>query len=180
MPARRRPGNVRAVAEQGRFGYKAAVNEALVIELPDLAATGRLAARLAALARPGDAIGLEGELGVGKTTFARAFISHLAGETVEVPSPTFNLVLSYPMPGFMVWHFDLYRVEHPEELAELGFDEALATGVALVEWPERLGAAWPADGLILRLESAAGEGRRARLKGGGDWPKRLKSMTANV
>ena len=111
----------------------------------------------------------------------RAFIAAVsAGSVLEVPSPTFNLVLSYPMPGFTVWHFDLYRVERPEELAELGFDEALATGVALVEWPERLGAAWPADGLMLRLESAAGEGRRARLKGGGDWPKRLKSMTAHV
>ena len=171
-----------AVAEERRFGYNPAVNDtgALVIELPDLAATGRLAARLAALARPGDAIGLAGELGVGKTTFARAFINHLAGETVEVPSPTFNLVLSYATPRLTVWHFDLYRVERAVELAELGFDDALAEGVALVEWPERLGTAWPDDGLILRLETAAGEARRARIQGGGDWPKRLKSMAAHV
>jgi tRNA threonylcarbamoyl adenosine modification protein YjeE len=152
----------------------------LAIELPDLAATARLAARLADLARTGDAIGLAGELGVGKTTFARAFINRLAGETVEVPSPTFNLVLSYPTPGVTVWHFDLYRVEHAEELAELGFDDALAEGIALVEWPERLGAAWPDDGLMLRFESGAGEARRVGIQGGGDWPRRLKSMAAHV
>ena len=171
-----------AVAEERRIGYKAAVNDAgeQVLDLPDLAATRRLAVRLAALARPGDAIGLAGDLGVGKTTFARAFIAHLAGEAVEVPSPTFNLVLSYKTPRVTVWHFDLYRVERAEELAELGFDEALDQGMALVEWPERLGAAWPADGIMLRHEAAADESRRARLKGGGDWPSRLKKLAAHV
>ena len=97
-----------------------------VIELPDLAATEALAAAVAALARAGDAILLEGELGAGKTAFARAFLRAASGDpALEVPSPTFTLVQSYDTRIGTVHHFDLWRLEGPGGLAELGWDEAL-------------------------------------------------------
>lgn len=108
----------------------------------------RLAGVVAQAARRGDALLLTGDLGAGKTTFARAFIrarGAQAGEPVaEVPSPTFTLVQQYELATGTVWHFDLYRIEDPSEMVELGLDEALAGGIALIEWPERMGAAAPA------------------------------------
>ena len=114
------------------------------IELPDEAATEAFAGRLAGLLRTGDFVGLSGVLGIGKTTCARHLIAALAGHEMEVPSPSFTLVQSYDFDGFTLWHFDLYRIEVPEEVYELGFDDALADGVTLVEWPERLGPMLPA------------------------------------
>lgn len=141
----------------------AADEPGLSIELPDLAATERLAARLAEHARAGDVIGLEGALGAGKTALARGFISARLGPT-EVPSPTFTLVQIYEGDGFSIWHFDLYRLAKPEEAEELGLEEALATGIVLIEWPERLGESAPADRLVVRLEPGRGPGaRRAQL-----------------
>jgi tRNA threonylcarbamoyladenosine biosynthesis protein TsaE len=135
----------------------------LYLVLADLAATERLAARLARHAGPGDVIALEGPLGAGKTSFARGFIRALT-EAVEVPSPTFTLAQSYDATSFTIWHFDLYRIDRPEEADELGLDEALAEGVALIEWPERLGPAVPADRLAVRLDlTGQPDARRARL-----------------
>ena len=136
------------------------------LHLPDLAATGALAARLAAAARPGDCLLLEGPLGAGKSAFARAFLRAMAGDpALEVPSPTFTLVQAYDMPGGMTaWHFDLYRLDGPTALAELGWEEALE-GVALVEWPDRLGHLAPPGALRLALEPLEGEQRRATLAG---------------
>lgn len=136
------------------------------LHLPDLASTGALAARLAAAARPGDCILLEGPLGAGKSALARAFLRALAGDgALEVPSPTFTLVQAYDMPGGMTaWHFDLYRLDGPAGLAELGWEEA-RDGLALVEWPDRLGPFTPADALRLSLEPLEGEVRRATLLG---------------
>jgi tRNA threonylcarbamoyladenosine biosynthesis protein TsaE len=153
----------------------------LVLDLPDLAATRRLAERLADRARPGDVIGLAGDLGAGKTTFARAFIARAAGGDVEVPSPTFTLVLTYPTPKGTVWHFDLYRLSGPAELGELDIEDAFADGISLVEWPDRLGPLLPAEALLVRLEAATGstEARRAYLRAGGDWPSRLADMVAD-
>jgi tRNA threonylcarbamoyl adenosine modification protein YjeE len=146
------------------------------IALADEAATLALAGRVAALARKGDAILLEGGLGSGKTVFARGFLSAL-GVAEEVPSPTFTLVQAYDTAKGPVWHFDLYRLRQPEEVPELGFEEASAAGIVLVEWPERLGSWRPADGLTVALE-IAGPGRRsATLTGGGDWPARLAGAT---
>src|SRR5260370_18927731 len=114
----------------------------IVIDLPDEAATASLAARLAALARPGDVIALKGELGAGKTTFARAFIG-ASGADEEVPSPTFTLVQLYQRGDATIWHFDCYRLRDPEEAWELGIEDAFHYGISLIEWPERLGALQP-------------------------------------
>ena len=136
---------------------------AVELELADEAATAALAARIAELARPPDVIGLSGDLGTGKTTFARAFIRARAGAAwdEEVPSPTFTLVQIYDLAGGRVHHFDLFRVENPEAARELGVDEAFAEGISLIEWPERLAGAWPAD----RLEIELSHGRRVEARG---------------
>jgi tRNA threonylcarbamoyladenosine biosynthesis protein TsaE len=142
------------------------------IALPDEAATHALAARIAGLARPGDAILLEGGLGSGKTSFARGFLGAL-GIAEEVPSPTFTLLQTYDTRIGPVWHIDLYRLKHPREALELGIEDGRAEAVLLVEWPERLGPLRPADALTVALEIVGPGGRRASLSGGGDWPTRL-------
>lgn len=153
----------------------------LDLTLPDLAATESLGSALARLLRPGDVVALFGDLGAGKTALARALIRALPGPPgaadEEVPSPTFTLVQIYERRPAPVWHFDLYRLESAAEVEELGFSEALA-GIALVEWPERLGALLPADALHVTLTFVkTGAGRLARLEGGGDWPQRLAELT---
>jgi|APTNR8051073442_1049403.scaffolds.fasta_scaffold07778_3 tRNA threonylcarbamoyladenosine biosynthesis protein TsaE len=146
------------------------------IELADEDATGRLAGRLAALARVGDVLALSGDLGTGKTAFARAFLRARYGRELEVPSPTFTLVQVYGAEGagVPVYHFDLFRIDHPDDAFELGIEDAFNGGVSLIEWPDRLGR-WLPD-VRLDLHLAFGDGpsaRRATLSGGGDWPKRL-------
>ncbi|WP_270937723.1 tRNA (adenosine(37)-N6)-threonylcarbamoyltransferase complex ATPase subunit type 1 TsaE [Falsiroseomonas oryzae] len=146
----------------------------VTLTLPDSAATQALAARLAARARRGDAILLEGPLGAGKSTFARAFLRAASGDLgLEVPSPTFTLVQGYDLPAGPAFHFDLWRLDGPADLAELGWDEA-REGIVLVEWPDRLGALRPADALTLALApGAAEEERLATLTG---WPGRLEGL----
>ena len=135
--------------------------------LPDLAATEALGAQIAAGLAPGEAVALEGDLGAGKTTLARAILRAL-GVTGAVPSPTFTLVQHYETPRLRVSHYDLYRIEDPEELDELGLDDALNEGAALIEWPERAGGRLPVATLQVSLE-AAGEGRSAQLSGPARW-----------
>ncbi len=148
----------------------------LTLDLPDLSATHALAARLAALLRAGDAVLLEGPLGAGKSEFARAVLRAAAGDpALEVPSPTFTLVQSYDLPAGQAHHFDLYRLDGPAGLDELGWDEA-REGIVLVEWPERLGALAPDDALRVTLAPVADENaRRARLSG---WDARLAALAA--
>ena len=148
------------------------------INLADEAATRALGARLAAVLRAGDALALEGDLGAGKTTLARGLIQALVDGDEPVPSPTFTLVQAYQAPerGLTIWHFDLYRLSHPDELVELGWEDALAEGLALVEWPERAGDALPESALWVEL-SEQGDGRVARLIGNGAWRKRLQEWT---
>jgi tRNA threonylcarbamoyladenosine biosynthesis protein TsaE len=142
-----------------------------IVTLADEAATLALGARLARLARPGDVIALEGDLGAGKTTLARGFIRALCGAELEVPSPTFTLVQTYEAPDATIWHFDFYRLERPEEAWELDIEEAFAEGISLLEWPERLGALLPRKHLAVRLEL---EPRRARLIPSEGWAPRLE------
>jgi tRNA threonylcarbamoyladenosine biosynthesis protein TsaE len=142
-------------------------------KLPTLAATEALAARVAALARPGDAVLLAGDLGAGKSAFARAFLRAAAGDAgLEVPSPTFTLVQSYATRIGMVHHFDLWRLDGPGALAELGWDEMLRD-IVLVEWPERLGDLRPEGALEVRLAATGPLSREVELAG---WHGRLGAL----
>jgi tRNA threonylcarbamoyladenosine biosynthesis protein TsaE len=133
--------------------------------LPDEAATERLGASLAGRLKPRDVVALQGGLGVGKTTLARAILRAASGDpALIVPSPTFTLVEVYDTPVGVFWHFDLYRLEEPEQVFELGWEEARADGVALVEWAERLGMLLPRERLTVTLAMEGG-GRRADLQG---------------
>src|SRR6478672_8884363 len=109
-----------------------------IIDLPDEAATARLARELAPIMQSGDLVTFSGDLGAGKTTFARALVRELTGDPrLEVPSPTFTLMQSYAGPRFAIVHADLYRIGGADELAELGWEEAAEDSLVLVEWPER-------------------------------------------
>jgi tRNA threonylcarbamoyladenosine biosynthesis protein TsaE len=136
----------------------------LMVPLESVDATGALAGRLAKLAEAGDIIGLGGDLGAGKTTFARAFIRARLG-AVEVPSPTFTLVQIYENGGAPIWHFDLYRLEDSEEIYELGIEEAFDSAICLIEWPEKMAGNEPQDWLELRLDPGDSEqSRHAALR----------------
>jgi tRNA threonylcarbamoyladenosine biosynthesis protein TsaE len=133
--------------------------------LPDEAATERLGGALAKRLRPRDVVALQGGLGVGKTTLARAILRAASADPgLIVPSPTFTLVEVYDTPSGVFWHFDLYRLEQPEQVFELGWEEARADGIALVEWADRLGALLPRERLTVTL-AIEGGGRRAELHG---------------
>jgi tRNA threonylcarbamoyladenosine biosynthesis protein TsaE len=153
------------------------LDAALDLDLPTQEATERLGAVLAKLLQPGDALLLTGELGAGKSTLARGLVRALTRPDEEVPSPTFTLVQAYDGPRFPVFHFDLYRLKGPEEVFELGFDEALDEGAAIVEWPQRLGARLPPDRLDIELRrtgaGGSGEGRLARLEPHGSFRGRV-------
>lgn len=130
--------------------------------------TEALGARIAASLAAGDTVALEGDLGAGKTTLARAVLAALDCREI-VPSPSFTLVQRYETPRISVSHFDLYRIEQEPELEELGFDEALADGALLVEWPERAGARLPPDALHVRLAVVDETTRQAHLRGPSRW-----------
>lgn len=150
----------------------------LTIPLADAEATTRLGAALAPLMRQGEALLLYGPLGMGKSTLARGLIRALTRPDEDVPSPTFTLVQFYDSEP-PVAHFDLYRLTRPEEAVEIGLDEALDTGFAVIEWPERLGedpAAWLGrDRLVITL-SEDGDGRVATVSGVGAWETKLKDL----
>ena len=135
------------------------------LSLPNLAATERLAAAVAALARAGDVVLLSGPLGAGKTAFARAFLRAITGNsTLEVPSPTFTLVQTYDSPRGPIHHYDLWRLDGPAGLAELGWEEA-CDDIVLVEWPERLGNLRPTEALAVTMAITGDSARSAMLSG---------------
>jgi tRNA threonylcarbamoyladenosine biosynthesis protein TsaE len=149
----------------------------LIIDLEDETATEDLAARVGSLLRPGDVVALRGDLGAGKTSFARALIQSLGDPDDEVPSPTFTLVQTYETPAGSIWHFDLYRLSGADEVIELGWDEVRADGIALVEWPDRLGSLLPADRLDIQITFGTSPStRRATLTGHGAWAARLETL----
>ncbi len=154
------------------------MTEGTRLRLTGEAATVALARSIAALARPGDVIALWGDLGAGKTVFARAFIRARSAPDTEVPSPTFTLVQVYeaaaPWSGD-VWHFDLYRLAAPEDAWELDIEDAFATGISLIEWPDRLGPLLPGRRLDLTLRhGATASDRRALIAGSEGWTERLR------
>jgi tRNA threonylcarbamoyl adenosine modification protein YjeE len=145
-----------------------------------LAGTADIAGQIANLMRPGDIIALGGTLGAGKTAVARAIIRHLAQEDIDVPSPTYNLLLTYDFDDFCLYHYDLYRLESPEEALELDIDEAFDMGVSLIEWPDRLGGYLPEEYLLIEIiaeEEDDGEARLFRFSGNEDWRSRLASLS---
>lgn len=139
--------------------------------LPDEAATARLGALIAARLRAGEAVCLFGPLGAGKSTLARALVRTLTEPDEDVPSPTFTLVQFYEGRQFPLAHFDLYRLTRPEEAYEIGLDEALEDGAAIIEWPERLEGRLPEDRLDIQL-AMDGDSREATLTGHGAWEGR--------
>lgn len=142
--------------------------------LPDLAATHALGRRLARVLRPGDVLGLSGPLGAGKTELARALIRARAGAEIEVPSPSFTLVQDYPLPGLTIRHVDLYRIEDPAELEELGVLDTSPEDALVIEWPEHAADELPADRLGIALDQGpTPEARRVRLRAGPSWSERV-------
>lgn len=128
------------------------------LNLPAEADTRAVGRRLARLARKGDVFALYGTLGMGKSVLARAFVQELCGFG-EVPSPTFTLLQTYEAPDFEIYHFDLYRLKSPDEIFEIGVEEALYDGVSLIEWPDKMAPYLPRD--IFKLELVpCGSGRK--------------------
>jgi tRNA threonylcarbamoyl adenosine modification protein YjeE len=157
----------------GAFGFEAM--------LPDEQATEALMRDIAALIEPGDLITLSGDLGAGKSTFARAFIRHAAGnDAIEVPSPTLTLMQMYDLPRFTLLHADFYRLTSPDELTELGFDDLRQGAVTLLEWPDRAAGLLPRDRLDVELTLVPERGatvRHARVTGLGTLAARAQRMT---
>src|SRR5438477_4279653 len=155
-------------------------NYGFALVLANERATHRLAMDVAAILAPGDLVTLSGDLGAGQTTFARALIRHLAGDPgLEVPRPTFTLVQAYPLARLPVVHGDLYRVNAPEELTELGFNEAAEDAAVLLEWPDRIGDRLPADRLDIAFGLAPRLGlnaRHAQITGHGGFAPRARRL----
>ena len=149
----------------------------MTVKLKDEAATAALGGTIARGLRLGDAVLLEGELGSGKTTLARAILRAL-GVREYVPSPSFTLVQAYETPGLTVRHFDLYRVTHASELNELGIDDALAEGAVLIEWPEHARERMPANALEIYLSASGETARHAKLSGPMRWRDILEGHSA--
>ena len=159
------------------------ISDSFVLTGLPLQKTVSLAAAVAGITRKKDVIALSGDLGTGKTVFAKAFIRALTNENEDVPSPTFTLVQIYDAlqngEPAEIWHFDLYRMKTPEEIYETGFEEALSEGISLIEWPERAGNLLPKNKLTVRLEAVAGrpDQRNVTLTAdGADWCQRMEKI----
>lgn len=133
------------------------------------------------ISQTGDVITLAGPLGVGKTVLARGFVRSGIGQEIDVASPTFTLVNIYDTIDPAIWHFDLYRLDSPADIEELGLDEALASGISLIEWPDRA-PRWVTEGsLNITLGTAPdGKTRSATLVGGAIWQPRIKSISEQM
>lgn len=146
--------------------------------LDDPEATRRFAARMAGCLAPGDTLLLEGDIGAGKTHFARSLIQSIQPEPEDVPSPTFTLIQTYDTTRGEVMHADLHRLSGADEIGELGLFDAFGARICLVEWPDRLGTAAPETALTLRFEPGPGPDMR-RVTTFGDpaiWAVRLEGL----
>jgi tRNA threonylcarbamoyladenosine biosynthesis protein TsaE len=134
------------------------------------------AASLAALFQRGDVITLSGDLGAGKTELCRALIHTLCGEAIDVISPTFMLVQTYPFEKGVIWHYDLYRLTHADELYEIGIEEAFDEDITLIEWPEICASILPKDRLEIKITVNQQDRRQIALTPHGSWCSRLGNM----
>ena len=153
------------------------MSDAVIVELPDLAAAAQLAAQIAADLRPGDVVALSGTLGAGKTTLARAILAAL-GHVGEVPSPSFSIVELYELPGVRlpVVHADFYRLADPGEVREIGLDDYRQGAALIAEWPDHAGGFAHEPGcLSIRLDlspESVSRSRLATVEPGRDWVMR--------
>lgn len=132
-----------------------------------------LAQKLAATLTRGDVVFLSGDLGAGKTALARNLIRVMTAQAaLDVPSPTFTLVQTYDTAQGTIWHFDLYRLKNPEEIIELGWEEARVEGILLVEWPERLGTLKPRNRLEIAITGSGDDPREVEMTAHGAWKER--------
>ncbi len=140
----------------------------------------RLSGALAPRLKAGDVLRLQGALGAGKTVFARGIIQTLAGADEEVPSPTFSLVQTYDTRPAPIWHLDLYRLEKPNDIWELGLEDALETAISLIEWPDKADALVPPCALTVEIALIAETGRKVTFSSAGDhrqgWSRRLQGL----
>ena len=145
------------------------------IKINNLEQTKLLAEKIAKLVEIGDVIELDGDLGVGKTTFARYFINSLLKEKEDILSPTFNIVHPYTTDKFTIWHFDLYRIEKIDELEEIGIYDAFDEGVSLIEWPEIISSIVPENRLLVNFIHNGNE-RTVNIKGIGNWQNKISNI----
>jgi tRNA threonylcarbamoyl adenosine modification protein YjeE len=145
------------------------LKEIIINNLED---TKKLAVNIAALTVKEDVIALQGDLGAGKTTFARFFINSLSDVEQEILSPTFNLVHPYETAKFTIWHFDLYRLESADEVEGLGIYDAFDEGVSLIEWPQIIDDIMPPNRLLVNILENNGT-RVAIVEGKGSWKERI-------
>lgn len=142
--------------------------------LKNEADTCAVAAELSEHLKVGDIVALDGTLGAGKTAFARALINALPGTAEDVPSPTFTLVQTYQRGDAEIWHFDLYRLDDPEDAFELGIEDAFADAISLIEWPDKLGPYLPGRHLrVILAQGSESDTRTLEIVGDATWRDRL-------
>ena len=134
-----------------------------------------IANNIAYLSKGSEFIALYGQVGTGKTTFARNFVKYFCGDKLKIPSPTFNLVFTYDTQFFKIWHFDLYRLDSSDEAWEIGLDDVYEKGIALIEWPEIIENFFPINRLIIKIEYTNTDPnfRIVNLEGYGTWEERI-------
>lgn len=142
--------------------------------------TIRLAKKIADIAKRQDIFALYGTLGMGKSVFSRAFIQHLTGAQ-DVPSPTFTLLQVYEAKDFDIYHYDMYRIKSPEEVFELGIEDAFYQGVSLIEWPEKMEKYLPARAIRIKMQSIDENTRRIMISSeNADWLRRIKTIEKTI